>query len=115
MLRLSEQGLLFMLRGTEPLQIWEIISSPAGHAALQYAAENGNPPLEPLVGLIEDWWGAWLDDDREENIEQLHRMVERLMVAAGWEEAGLRPTRHWQRITEAMAYRRTGAGTGTLQ
>jgi hypothetical protein len=95
-----------MTIGTEPLQIWEIISSPAGNAALQYAAESGAPPLEPFVGLIEEWWGNWLDDDLSENVEHLHRMVARLMLASGWEEAGLRPVRRGQVITQAMAFRR---------
>jgi hypothetical protein len=100
-----------MLRGTEHIQIWEIISSPAGHAALQYAAENGSPPLESLIGLIEEWWGPWLDDDRDEHVGQLHRMVSRLMVADGWEEAGLRPIRHGRVVTEAMSYRKAVCGT----
>ncbi len=102
-----------MLRGTEPLQIWEIISSPAGHAALQYAAESGAPPLEPLIGLIEEWWGNWLDDDREDHLQRLHSMVSRLMSADGWEEAGVRPVRCGRLITEAMTFRK--AGYATLQ
>jgi hypothetical protein len=99
-----------MLRGTEPLQIWEVISSPAGHAALQYAAESGAPSLEPLVELIEEWWGPWLDEDREEHVGRVHGMVARLMAANGWEQAGLRPMRHGRLITEAMTFRRMGRG-----
>jgi hypothetical protein len=112
-MRENEQGTGSMLRGTEPLQIWEIISSPAGHAALQYAAESGAPPLEPLIGLIEEWWGNWLDDDREDHIQRLHSMVSRLMAADGWEEAGVRPVRSGRVITEAMTFRK--AGYTTLQ
>lgn len=99
-----------MARGTEPLQIWEVISSPAGNAALQYAAESGDPPLEPLIGLIEEWWGPWLDDDREEHLKRVHGMVARLMAASGWEEAGFRPVRRGRLITEAMTFRRAGSG-----
>ncbi len=98
-----------MLSGTEPLQIWEVISSPAGNAALQYAAESGAPPLEALVELIEEWWGPWLDDDREEHLGRIHRMVAKLMAANGWEESGLRPVRRGRLITEAMTFRRAGA------
>jgi hypothetical protein len=97
-----------MASGTEPLQIWEVMSSPAGNAALEYAAESGVPPLEPLVGLIEEWWGPWLDDDPEAHLKRVHTMVSRLMAANGWEEAGLRPVRRGKLITEAMTFRRAG-------
>jgi hypothetical protein len=99
-----------MTKGTEPLQIWEIISSPAGYAALQYAAESGHPPIEPLVGLIEDWWGLWLDDDREAHLQRVHGMVSRLMGANGWEEAGVAPLSRGRLITQAMTFRRAGGG-----
>lgn len=102
-----------MAKGTERLLIWEIISSPAGQAALQYAAESGAPSLEPLVALIEEWWGQWLADDREEHLERLHEMVSRLMAADGWQEAGFQPVRSGRVITEAMTFRR--AGYTTLQ
>lgn len=95
-----------MLTGTEQLQIWEIMSSPAGYAALQYAAECGNPPIEPLVNLIEEWWGPWICHDREANLQCVHGMVSRLMTADGWQEAGFRPVRRGQLITEAMTFRR---------
>lgn len=100
-----------MLTGTEQLQIWEVISSPAGYAALQYAAECGNPPIEPLIDLIEEWWGTWLCSDREANLQCVHGMVARLMAADGWREAGFQPVRRGQLITEAMTFRRTGAHT----
>ncbi|TCR68383.1 hypothetical protein [Bosea sp. BK604] len=97
-----------MLTGTEQLQIWEVMSSPAGHAALQYAAECGHPPIEPLVGLIEEWWGPWLSIDREAHLQCVHGMVSRLMAADGWQEAGFRPVRRGHLITEAMTFRRAG-------
>jgi hypothetical protein len=34
-------------------------------------------------------------------------MVARLMAADGWQEAGFRPMRRGQLITEAMTFRRT--------
>jgi hypothetical protein len=105
---LKTEGPEAMMRGTEPLQIWEIISSPAGYAALQYAAESGHPPIEPLVGLIEEWWGPWLDDDREAHLQRVHGMVSRLMAANGWEEAGLQPLSRGRLITQAMTFRRAG-------
>jgi hypothetical protein len=95
-----------MLTGTEQLQIWEVMSSPAGHAALQYAAERGDPPLEPLVSLIEEWWGPWLSSNREAHLRSVHRMVARLMAANGWQEAGVRRMRRGRLITEAMTFQR---------
>lgn len=77
---------------------------------MQYAAEVGAPPLEPLIALIEEWWGQWLDDDREDHLRRLHEMVARLMAANGWEEAGFRPVRSGRFITEAMTFRRAGMG-----
>jgi hypothetical protein len=78
---------------TEQLQIWEVMSPPAGHAALQYAAKCGNPAIEPLVNLIEEWWGPWLCSDREANLRCVHSIVARLMAIDGWQEAGFRPVR----------------------
>lgn len=95
-----------MLRGTEPLEIWEIISSPVGYAALRYAAEQGAPPLEPLVGLIEETCGSWLSCDPDAHMKRIHGMVARLMTADGWQEAGLRPVRRGRLITEAMTFER---------
>ncbi|WP_439495167.1 hypothetical protein [Bosea sp. (in: a-proteobacteria)] len=100
-----------MNRGTEPLEIWEIISSPAGCAALLYAAERGDPPLEPLVSLIEESWGLWLSDDPDAHPKRIHGMVARLMTADGWQEAGLRPMRRGRLITEAMTYQRSHGAT----
>lgn len=97
-----------MLTGTEQLQIWEIMSSPGGYAALQYAAECGSPPLEPLVNLIEEWWGPWIRADRETNLRYIHGMVSRLMMADGWQEDCFRPVRRGRLITEAMTFKRTG-------
>lgn len=95
-----------MMRGTEPLEVWEIISSPAGYAALQYAAEQGDPPLEPLVTLIEETCGPWLSSDPDTHLKRIHKMVARLMMADGWQEAGVKPMRRGRLITEAMTFQR---------